>query len=158
MSNYKTHVTFNLLGGLPAALAALHYAFDPSPVFLLTFALTFFYSTCFMSPDLDLVHQIKLRSIKGFFSLPFRWYSKIFKHRGLSHSFLFGTLTRVLWLSAIGFIIFFAVYQTLPTQKSLLVYFQQYKPYIYYGLAGAIWADWCHLVLDYRKEKILKKI
>jgi uncharacterized metal-binding protein len=158
MSNYKTHVVFNLLVGLPAAIVGMHYTLHPSSSLLITFIVTFFYGTCFMSPDLDLVHKIKLRSIRGICSLPFRLYSKFFKHRGLSHSFLFGTLTRVLWLSAVGFIIFFAIYQTFPTQKSILLYFKQHKLYIYYALAGVTMADWCHLILDYRKGKIFKKI
>lgn len=158
MSNYRTHVAFNLIAGLPASLLSLHYLLEPTPALLGTFSLSFAYSTCFMNPDLDLVHQIKLKSIKGFFSLPFRLYSKVFKHRGLSHSILFGTLTRVLWLSAVGFAIFFAFYQTAPTQRSLMAYFEHHKLYIYYALAGVVIADWCHLLLDYRHNKILKKI
>lgn len=158
MSNYKTHFSFNLLTGLPASVLSLHYVLEPAPLLLATFCLTFIYSTCFMNPDLDLVHQIKLHSIKGFFSLPFRMYSKVFRHRGLSHSFLFGTLTRVLWLSVFGFIIFFAFYQTAPTQNSLMAYFKHHKLYIYYALAGIVVADWCHLLLDYKNVKIFKKI
>ena len=49
-----------------------------------------------MNPDLGLVHKIKLFSLRGFITLPFRGYSKIFKHKGISHSFLLGSFTRII--------------------------------------------------------------
>ena len=118
MSNYKTHVAFNLLCALPVATGGICYIYTPSKHLLITFIGAFVYGTCFMNPDLDLIHQIKLFSWRGFLTLPFRFYSKIFKHRGLSHSFLFGTATRILWLGGIALLLFYAVYQTLPAKKN----------------------------------------
>jgi len=151
MSNYKTHVAFNLCLVLPVTIVGSYYLYHPPHPLLITFISTFCFGTCFMNPDLDLIHQIKLFSLRGFVTLPFRYYSKIFKHRGLSHSVLFGTLTRVLWVSGVAFLIFYLLYQTFPTEKKLLYYLNHYKPYVFYGLAGIVLADWCHLVLDYRK-------
>ena len=152
MPSYRTHVNFNLFLALPVAAAALYYIYTPPTSFLAVFAGAFFYSTCFMNPDLDLVHQIKLFSLRGLLTLPFRFYSKIFKHRGLSHSALFGTATRVLWLAALSFLLFYLLYQTIPSEKKFLSYFNEYKPYALYSLAGIILADWCHLALDYWKK------
>ncbi len=60
-------------------------------------------SVFLLSPDLDL-H--KNRSKKNWGLLRFIWYpySKIFKHRGISHSLFFGTLTRIFYLYGFYFI------------------------------------------------------
>jgi uncharacterized metal-binding protein len=151
MSNYKTHVAFNLFLALPVTTAGAYYLYEPSRPFLITFILAFFYGTCFMNPDLDLIHQIKLFSIRGILTLPFRFYSKIFKHRGLSHSILFGTATRVLWLAGVALLLFYLVYQAVPSKNTFLFYLNHYKPYLFHGLAGIVLADLCHLILDYQK-------
>lgn len=152
MSNYKTHVSFNTFLALPIASLAIYYFISPPSPLLITFMATFFYSTFFMNPDLDLVHQIKLFSIRGILTLPFRMYSKIFTHRGISHSFFFGTLTRLLWLLGIATLISYFVYRTLPSEKTFFYYYDDYKYFIFYGLSGVVLADWCHLLLDYRKK------
>jgi len=151
MSNYKTHVTFNLLFALPFVATGTYYLCEPPILFLSTFIIAFSYSTCFMNPDLDLVHQIKLFSLRGILTLPFRFYSKIFKHRGLSHSMWFGTATRILWLSGLGLFLFYLIYRVVPSEKTLLFYFTHCKSYLLYGLAGIVLADLCHLVLDRQK-------
>lgn len=152
MSNYKTHVAFNLLVALPIATTGCYYIYSPHHLYLITFVSAFFYGTCFMNPDLDLIHQIKLFSLRGALTLPFRFYSKIFKHRGLSHSVLFGTITRIGWLSGVGLLLFYMIYQTFPTEKKFFYYLNSYKLYLIYGLAGLVLADWCHLFLDYKKK------
>lgn len=151
MSNYKTHTKFNLLLALPVLTAGIYYFLTPPHVYLGVFVGTFAYSTLFMTPDLDLVHQVKLRSLRGFFSLPFRYYSRFFRHRGLSHSLLFGSLTRILWLGGVALLIFYLIYQTLPSEKSFLLYFKKYKPFILYAFTGICLADGCHLLLDSKR-------
>ena len=150
MPNYRTHVRFNLLIALPCVVAGTYYFHEPSQPFLITFIIAFFYGTCFMNPDLDLIHQIKLFSVRGMLTLPFRFYSKMFKHRGLSHSIFFGTATRILWLCGVTFFLFYLVYQTIPSEKTFLIYLFHYKFYLLYGLAGLLLADLCHIALDYR--------
>lgn len=152
MPGYKTHVKFNLLLGLPVIVAGAYYLYAPPTPFLVTLAVAFSYSTYFMSPDLDLIHQTKLFSLRGLLTLPFRFYSKFFKHRGLSHSFLFGTATRILWLGGLSILLFYLAYQTIPSEKQFFSYFKPYKLYVLYGLAGVVLADWCHLLLDYKKK------
>lgn len=150
MPSYKKHVNFNCFLALPASMAAIYFVWTPPTPLLIAFASAFCYSSCFMSPDLDLIHQIKVFSLRGLLTLPFRFYSKIFKHRGLSHSFLFGTATRVLWLGGISLLLFYLLYQTIPTERQFLSYFYEYKFFVLYGLAGVVLADWCHLALDYQ--------
>lgn len=148
MSDYKGHTTFNLLLALPLLLGGAYYFSEPNPYLLATLGGAFVYSTLFMSPDLDLAYQIRLFSLRGFFSLPFRSYAKLFSHRGLSHNVLFGSLTRILWLLGWATLIFAAVYQALPTQQTFLTFYYSHEPYILYGLAGVCCADWAHLFLD----------
>ena len=151
MSNYRTHVTFNLLFGLPLVASGAYYFYEPPIYFFLTFILSFCFATCYMNPDLDLIHLIKPFSLRGILTLPFRFYSRFFKHRGLSHSIWFGTATRVIWLFGVALLIFYLVYQTIPSEKTFLFYLNSYKLYLIYALAGIVLADFFHLVLDYRK-------
>src|ERR1700733_14374310 len=130
MSNYRGHCAFNILLALPVCIAAQFYILHPQSAFLLTFAGTFIYTTLFMSPDLDLVHNIKLPSVRGILSLPFRAYSSVFKHRGISHSFFWGSLTRIGWLSGVALLIFFILYETLPSTSSLVFYWKYYRSFL----------------------------
>ncbi len=148
MSGYKTHSSFNLFLALPALVAADYYFLHTPYSLLLTFISSFAYTTLFMSPDLDLVHNIKITSLRGLLSLPFRFYSKVFSHRGISHSFFFGSLTRIVWLFCLATLIFFLLNKTLPTAYSLKKFYRIYEDYLLYGLAGICLADWCHLLLD----------
>jgi uncharacterized metal-binding protein len=151
MSNYKTHVTFNLLFAFPIATAGAYYMYEPSKEFIITFSIAFCYGTCFMNPDLDLIHLVKPLSVRGILTLPFRFYSKIFKHRGLSHSILFGTATRILWLFGVASLVFYLIYRVVPSEQTFLFYLSSYKLYLLYGLAGIVFADLCHIALDYQK-------
>jgi uncharacterized metal-binding protein len=153
MASYKTHSVFNIFLALPALLAGIYYFLHPPYVLLMTFVVTFAYCTLFMNPDLDLAHNIKLFSLRGVLTLPFRLYSLIFKHRGLSHSLLFGSLTRILWLAGMGLLVFYIVYETLPSTYSFAAYYKHYKYYIWYAAAGMCLADWSHLLLDLRIRK-----
>lgn len=153
MASYKTHSVFNIFLALPALLTGIYYFLHPPYALLMTFVVTFAYCTLFMNPDLDLAHNIKLFSLRGVLTLPFRLYSLVFKHRGLSHSLLFGSLTRILWLAGMGLLVFYIVYETLPSTYSFAVYYKHYKYYIWYAAAGMCLADWSHLLLDLRVRK-----
>jgi len=153
MASYIKHVRFNLFLAFPIILGLIYYFLHPSYHLMITFTAVFFYSTLFMNPDLDIANKIKLGSIRGILTFPFRSYAKIFKHRGISHNLLLGSLTRILWLAMWGVLIFFVLYKTLPTKVSLYRYYQQYHSFILYGLSAVCLADWCHLVLDQKVAK-----
>ncbi len=146
MSSYRGHVTFNLVL-LPLAVGADYFFFHSPPPLLLTFALSYLYATLYLNPDLDLAYQIKLFSIRGLLSLPFRPYARLFRHRGLSHVPFVGTLTRLIYLALVAGAVFFGVYRYLPFQ-SVHQMWTIYSLYILYGAAGIVAADLCHLVLD----------
>ncbi len=148
MAQYKTHTRFNLILALPILLGLTFYTLHPTRPFLVTFGIAFTYATLFMNPDLDLAHQIKLFSLRGVLSLPFRLYSRVFRHRGLSHHPLLGSLTRILWLALWALLTFYLINRAFPNHKSLIQFYLSYKPYIFYGFSGIFLADLCHLLLD----------
>jgi uncharacterized metal-binding protein len=150
MSNYKTHSSFNLLLILPLFLGVIVAFLAPQWPLLATFAISFSYSTLFMSPDMDLASQIKLFSLRGVLSIPFRSYALFFRHRGMSHSILLGTMTRLLWLFGFVNIILYLVLQIVPNTKSVFDYVMLYQEYFLWGIAGVFIADLSHLLLDKR--------
>lgn len=149
MANYKTHVGFNLFLTLPILVGLGCYFVQLSEEALIIFTAAFTYATLFMNPDLDLVHQIKLFSLRGFLTLPFRGYSRICKHRGISHSFLLGSLTRIVWLSAIVFLFAFSF----SFSDTIFSFCKKFKLYFIYILTGICLADWSHLLLDAKKTR-----
>ncbi len=61
------------------------------------FVIAYLFGTFLLSPDLDLKASDPLKNW-GILRLLWRPYSHIFKHRGLSHTPIVGTLTRVLYI------------------------------------------------------------
>lgn len=147
MAMYKTHTRFNIFLALPI-FVGLMYFFNADNKFIITFCLAFIYATFFMNPDMDLADRIKLFSIKGFFTFPFRIYSKVFRHRGLSHNFFLGTLTRVLFMGIFFLAIFYFINKRFISTNDMLSFYKMYKNYILFGFAAFFLADICHLVLD----------
>jgi uncharacterized metal-binding protein len=144
MANYKTHVRFNLFLALPVLLGASWAVARPSLQTLLLFSSVFAYATLFFSPDLDLAHQIKLFSLRGLLTLPFRLYSMIFRHRGISHHPLFGTITRLAWMGGCFYAVLFLFFSIKNPSSIFLDYRQEFI----YGISAIFCADLSHLLLD----------
>ncbi len=140
MPSYKTHIALNLSLGLPLSLAALKYTVQLTPYEMASFALAFVYGTYFLHPDMDLARNIRLFSLKGLLTLPFRPYSYLFRHRGISHMPIIGTLTRVIWLLVFLWTLFTLLKWVFPIDWN--------QPYLWFGLAGLAIADLFHVVLD----------
>jgi len=90
MSLGKGHYSFNSFIGI---LIFIILTISLSPIISLSFFFGFMFSTLFFSPDLDLGPRKKW-GLAGIILYP---YSIFFKHRGLSHSFIFGTLSRIIY-------------------------------------------------------------
>jgi uncharacterized metal-binding protein len=131
MPAYRTHVSINLFLGLPLSLGALKYSVLSTPTDTIAFAAAFIYGTFFLHPDVDLARNIRLFSVKGLLTLPFRPYSYLFRHRGISHMPIIGTLTRVIWLLLIF---------SIP--------FDWNQPALWFALGGLAVADLFHVLLD----------
>ncbi len=103
MPSGKTHLRIELFL-LPVFVTIFYLLIDVSPTAVALFAGAYLFSSLMLSPDLDLRHNQARRrwGLLGFVWIP---YTKIFKHRGISHSILFGTLTRLGYLGLIAVLI-----------------------------------------------------
>lgn len=100
MPNFRAHTVINLLSAAGMSYAAVtRYGIDPQRVAISAAAFTV--ATFFLSPDLDLKHSSPTRNW-GFFRWFWRPYQLFFKHRGLSHSLIFSSLTRLGYLLGVA--------------------------------------------------------
>ncbi|MCF7806397.1 MAG: metal-binding protein [Simkaniaceae bacterium] len=151
MANYRTHSFFNLLLILPLAAFAIIYFLQPTRFDLYIFIAAFGYATLFMSPDSDIANKIKLFSLRGLMTLPFRPYSKIFAHRGISHWLIIGTLTRIAWLAFLFIIIYTFIYKKTMSLNPILHFYNVHKTSVLYCFSGLCISDMGHLLLDRKK-------
>jgi uncharacterized metal-binding protein len=151
MAQYKTHTKFNIILALPFFIWAIVYFFSPSINLLATFIICFIYATLFMNPDLDIANKIKLLSFRGLLTFPFRTYSFIFRHRGISHTFLIGSITRILWLTAFLYLALFFLKKPLFNKEDIISLVK--SDYFLYGFFAIVAADFCHLLLDLKIKR-----
>jgi uncharacterized metal-binding protein len=97
-----THTTLNL-ASTPIVFLTINQLHLIGLPYLATGCASFIFATLFMSPDLDLFNSNPTHHW-GVFKYLWLPYSKMFHHRGLSHSLLFGSLTRIFYLTAIALI------------------------------------------------------
>lgn len=79
-----------------------HMDEDIFNVCLILFVSAYTFSTFFLSPDLDL-RRNRSKLNWGFFRWIWWPYSKVFKHRGISHSILWGIPTRLIYIYLVYF-------------------------------------------------------
>lgn len=155
--NYKSHNSFNFV--LLVIIALCLPFFISSFSIGLIFVVSFLLASIFLSPDLDLWHSKPSQA----WSL-FRWiwwpYSKLFRHRGISHLPVIGAITRIFYLvlciTLLSFII--QIYLNKSTTDSLDNFkehttwlaekFQIYRTETISGIFGIIAADISHLFAD----------
>lgn len=122
---------------------------DPTFEYLLLFCLAFFFGTVLLSPDLDLVDSDPAKSW-GIARIIWRPYARLFKHRGVSHMPVVGTLTRIVYLCLILCVLATVgeslLGLTLPISMHDLHHF--WMPETACVLAGLVGADVIHLVAD----------
>lgn len=111
---------------------------------LVVFSLAYVAASLFLSPDLDLARSGPNRRWGGLRWLwfPYAW---LFRHRGLSHSLLFGPLTRLCYLALLALLLF------LPLHFLLEVPFPQHFPSQLLApvLAGVYLSHLLHVGLDW---------
>lgn len=123
----------------------------------LTFTISYFAGTFLLSPDLDLAHgHVSSKSAWGI--LGFLWfpYGKMMKHRGLSHTYIIGPLTRIVYLGvilAVPIILFGLPFGFKIDQTGFFV-----------AIGGYYISQWLHLLADgiypfglFRKRKMRRR-
>lgn len=148
MALYKTHAKLNILIALPIVLGICTYLLKTDPKLLLVFSSAFIYGTLYMNPDLDLASSIKLFSFRGILTMPFRLYSKIFRHRGLSHSIFLGTFTRLGYLAAFVFLISYFFLKMPFFHIEVFEYYKANRSLFFTGFLGLFIADFFHILVD----------
>ncbi len=79
---------------------------------LVIFTFSYVGASLLLSPDVDLANSAPARRW-GALRLLWLPYARLFRHRGLSHSILFGPLTRVLYLGFLSFLVWCGLYLAL---------------------------------------------
>jgi uncharacterized metal-binding protein len=122
---------------------------DPTFEFMLLFSLSFLCGTILLSPDLDLADSDPARSW-GFVQVIWRPYSRLFRHRGLSHTPVIGTLTRIVYLGCAIYIISAVTASLIGLDLQISVYdlHRLWSARWFCILVGLISADLIHLVAD----------
>lgn len=130
-------------------VAARQSLLTVTPVQALHFTLGFFIGTFLLSPDLDLAEG-RVDSKRRWGLLGFLWvpYGILFSHRGLSHTWLLGPLTRLAYLGVIaalvlGLLRFVWPAVTLPALPQPIS-LKLLLPL----LAGYYLSQWLHLIAD----------
>lgn len=173
-----THVKVNSYIFLPVFMATLYFFVTQQIGMLMTAAVSFLYATLYLSPDdLDLAKNVKLFSVRGILTLPFRGISNVLKHRGVSHNLLIAPFLKIfILLLTVGAGIFFCqVMGHMLSQNGIsshalraiaigtamgindktpgiISYLNAYQEHICYGLGAVLVADAGHILLDKIKK------
>ena len=124
-----------------------------NPQTISLFSLSYLVGTFLVTPDLDLAEQ-NVRAKSHWGGLGFLWipYGAIFNHRGTSHSWFVGPLTRLIYMlmigltitSILGFVLPFMGYElNIQTQLS-----SNWRQLLLGALFGYYLSQWLHLVAD----------
>lgn len=99
MPSGRVHEAINLTALGLGSLAYLALGGSPERPEALAFALAYLAGTFLLSPDLDLAEkEVRSRRRWGLLGVLWRPYGWLFRHRGLSHTWVLGPLTRLGYL------------------------------------------------------------
>lgn len=124
-----------------------------TPAMLKTFSLSFMLGTFLVTPDLDLAeNRMRARNNWGLVGLLWVPYGAIFSHRGISHSWIIGPLTRLLYMIFIALALSWACAQVGPYlgyHFSLQAKVTENGNELAWGAAlGYLSSQWIHLLAD----------
>ncbi len=124
----------------------------PEPV-AVAFVGSFLVGTFLVTPDLDLAEQqVRAKGRWGWLGLFWVPYGWMFSHRGLSHTWIIGPLTRILYLGAVGVVLYWITALVtgylgvrLDLQAQLRVPSQEI---LWALILGYYVSQWLHLIAD----------
>lgn len=157
MPSGRVHETINLgiLGGLAGGYYGLREPLNLPAVAepaALSFTMAYLIGTFLITPDLDLAEQ-RVRAKGHWGVLGWLWvpYGLMFSHRGLSHSWLAGPLTRLIYLGVILGLIWLLLQAVAGYFQTPLPRLQGDLPPAYLlwsAVAGYYLSQWLHLAAD----------
>lgn len=151
----RVHEAINLsvLGlGIAGYMASKDQLEIPEPM-AIAFVGSYLLGSLLITPDLDLAEQnVRAKGrwgLLGLFWVPYGW---MFSHRGLSHTWVVGPLTRLLYLGTIGILLFWlleAILRYWGASLNLRPLLQVPPQNILWSLvAGYYVSQWMHLIAD----------
>ena len=171
--NYSAHTATNCVLVVPLLCFGLYGQDTMSPRAIGVSFIGFLIATFLLSPDLDLRNSTPTRNW-GVFKFVWFGYSKVFRHRGQSHSFIFSRMTKLAYLVLIG--LFFSmvveVFLNMASEKVFgdafvcawdtvflfihdnVIYLIRYKEDIFAAMFGIVLSDWIHICSDRLYSKI----
>ncbi len=172
--NYKGHLAINtaVLGGV--YFLTRDYVEMPDQI---NFAAGYVFASFFLSPDLDLFYSTATKNWK-FLRILWWPYSKLMKHRGLSHSLFLATITKLLYMSFVALSIYMGIIMlALYIDNGEMVYsgqhmlegvrafvytgfelFKEHWVHLRYILLGVWVSDIAHILIGDRITSALKII
>lgn len=155
MPSGRVHEAINLsvLGVACVAYIAYKPSLGLSEPLALAFAGSYLLGTFLVTPDLDLAeNRVRAKGrwgVVGFFWIP---YGLMFAHRGLSHTWLAGPLTRVAYMGVVGFLLYGlaqALLGYLGVHLELGAHWQAPPSDVLWALVlGYYTSQWLHLIAD----------
>lgn len=120
-----------------------------TPTQALNFTLAFAAGTFLLSPDLDLAEG-RVDSKRHWGLLGFLWvpYGMVFSHRGLSHTWVVGPLTRLAYLAVVTVIVVGLLRYLLPGLEMPAIPQPLDTKFLIPLVAGYYLSQWLHLIAD----------
>lgn len=162
MPSGRTHEAINLtfFGGLAAGYAyarsqglAAELEQLVSPQTMATFSISYLVGTFLVTPDLDLAEQgVRAKSNWGLLGLLWIPYGAMFSHRGLSHTWLVGPMTRLIYMTMVALALSYAASLIAPffgytfSVRTQLV--RNGQELLIGALVGYYVSQWLHLIAD----------
>ena len=151
MPSGRTHEAINLtLLGLGGAFY-LAQGGSPEEPRALAFLLGYLAGTFLLSPDLDLAEKgVRAQRRWGVLGALWRPYGWLFRHRGLSHTWILGPLTRLGYLLLLLFLLYGLLKGVAAFMGASLALALPPLPkeVLLFGLLGYYLSQWLHLVAD----------
>lgn len=120
---------------------------------LAAFSASYFIGTFLVTPDLDLAeNRVRAKSNWGLLGLLWIPYGATFSHRGLSHSWLVGPLTRLLYLALLALALGYAASLLAPwfgyAFQVTVILGHNWRELGLGALVGYYASQWLHLLAD----------
>jgi uncharacterized metal-binding protein len=160
--NGRTHEAINLTfyAGLAAGYAYARtqgltdeVAQILTPQVITTFSASYLVGTFLVTPDLDLAEQgVRAKNNWGLLGMLWIPYGAMFSHRGLSHSWLLGPLTRILYIAVVALTLAYVAAAMAPffgytlSIRTQLV--ENWRELALGALIGYYVSQWLHLIAD----------
>lgn len=141
MPSYLNHVLTNF------ALALILLFFYQKNPFLTdtqlgVFLISYFVGSIVITPDIDTRSQASKKC--GIFCVPYRWF---FTHRGISHNWIYGVVTRIVYVMLI-IVFFIALIYGLPKISIFINILFSYKLEILSIVLGLFLSNLFHIMAD----------